>query len=596
MMDNILKLMSFAIVNLVFTGTTLATPSIDTAEACIDGSGFGFVVELTETGPADPIRVRIDAESDPFVTPTERISINFDTVDSIVDIAVVETFGTPDFDHWQDGAIPAADLTVTDLGGGSWRVEGVVPNGTEPLAPGDEVAFFWVRTAADTGSGSDNVFTPNVPVEACAGAEPSYVSEVNLDDGAPWSPNTPGDTVATNGEGVVVEPGQPIDVTMTINLNSVDVWSCTEVSIVDGIFISKSMDKADVAGPGPAFANFSIDAPPATGEFVMELTGYPNDDCTGSAIATITLLPNPNPVVEVIPPLVAIIDPTATIGNNVTFGGTVTIEAGAIIGDRVALGDAVVIGENTTVAADAVLDDGTVVGANNTIGEATNLTYIVNGVFTPTTIGDDVIIGANAQVVGAQIGNNTGIGTGVEIRSVINGVFAPASVGRNATIGNDSMIIGSVIRNGAVIGSDVEIRYIVNGIFIPSTIGRNVSVGDGSLIQGTFIKTNATLAPDVSTGTGSEIGHRASVGTGSSFGAHTIVKRDTIVGDNVQAGDDLIIRTGVVLSSDIVLGNNVDLGKNSSIGNNVTIGNDVTVTPGTSVPDGTVIPDGAIFP
>ena len=579
----------FAVASLVVAGTAMAAPSVTTAEACVDGSSFEFITQFTDLGATDPIIFRIDAESDPLASPSERISSNFDPA-GIIDFAQVETFGTPPFDRWLDGTISAADLTVTVLGGGSWRVEGTVPNGSQPLIVGDEVAFFVVRT------GSGTTFTPNVPVSACAGAPSSFVSEVNLDDGAPWSPNTPGDTVATNGEGVVVETGQPIDVTMAINLNGTDVWRCTEVFIIDGIFVSETVDHADSVGAGPAFAGFQISAPPATGVYDMELTGYPNDDCTGSAIATITLLPNLSPVVEVIPPLVAIIDPTATIGNNVTFGGTVTIEAGAIIADRVALGDQVVVGPNTTVEADAILDDGTIVGANSIIGEAANLTFIINGVFTPTIVGDFVTIGTDAQVFGAQIGNSTDIGARVEIRSINNGIFAPASVGRDASIGDDSTVIGSVVRNGAVIGSDVDIVFVANGIFIPSTIGRNVSVGDGGLIQGTFIRTNATLASGVSTGTGSEIGHRASVGVGSSFGSHTIVRRDTIVGDNVQAGDDLIVRTGVVLGSDISLGNSVDFGKNSSAGNNVTIGNDVTVTPGASVPDGTFIPDGSTFP
>ncbi len=588
-MNNLLRLVLIAVASLTVAGKAMAAPSITTVEACVDGSGFQFVLEFTDTSSIDLVIFRIDAESAPFVIPTERISINYDTAGVVV-FAQVETIGTPDFDRWQDGTIPPADFSVTDLGDGSWRIEGTVPNGTEPLVVDDEVAFFAVRTSF--GTTLTTTFATNVPVAACAGAESSFVSEVNLDDGAPWSPNTPGDTIATNGEGVIVETGQLIDVTMTINLNGVDAWRCTEVSVADGIFISNSIDHADSTGAGPAFAGFSFDVP-ATGVYDLELTGFPNDDCTGTAIASITLLTGP---IDVTPPAVAIIDPTASIGNNVTFAGVVTIEAGAIIGDRVALGDQVMIGPNTTVEADAVLDQGTIVGANSLIGAAANLTFVINGVFTPSIIGDAVIIGNNAQIIGAQIGNNTDIGAGVEIRSVINGLFAPASVGRNASIGNDSTVIGSIVRNGAVIGSDVEIRFVINGLFIPSIIGRDVAVGDGSLIEGTFIKTNATLAPGVSTGTGSEIGHRASIGAGSSFGSHTIVKRDTIVGDNVQAGDDLIIRTGVVVGSDNDIGNNVDLGKNSSVGNFVTIGNDVTVTPGASVPDGAVIPDGATFP
>jgi len=586
------RLFLFTVASFAAASTAQAAPVIDTAEACVGESGFEFVVELTETGPADPIRVRFDAESSPWTPPSERISINFDTVDGIVDIAVVETFDTPEFDHWQDGPIPASDLTVTDLDAGSWRVEGVVPHGTEPLVPGDDIAFVSFRSASGT------TFSPNVPVTACADVAPSFVSEVNLGDGASWSPNIPGDTIARNGDGVLAETGQPIDVTMTINLNGVDAWRCTEVFVVDGIFVSETVDHADSVGAGPAFANFPISAPPATGFYDMQLTGYPNDDCTGTPIATITLLPGESltSAVEVIPPSVAIIDPTATIGNNVTFGGTATIEAGAVIGDRVALGDAVVVGSNTTVEADAILDQGTIVGANSIIGAAANLTFIVNGIFTPTTVGNKVTIGGNSVVVGANIKKNTVIGTGAEIRSVLNfDKTTPllVTVGRNVSVGDGSKVIGSVVRRGTVIGSEVEIRYVVNGIFVPSTIGRNVSVGDGSLIGGTFVKANATLASGVSTATGTKIGRRVSVGTGSSFGSHTTVKRNASVGDNVQAGDYLMIRKGVVLGNNISIGNNVDLGKNSSVGNNV--GNDVKVSPGADVPDGSVIPDGTIF-
>jgi len=336
-MDKTLRLGLIAVASLTVAGVANAAPAISTAEACVDGSSFEFVVEFT-AGPDEAIILRIDAESDPFVRPTERISFNYDAAGVVAFAPLVQTLDTtssppvtPLFDRWQDGAIPEGNFTITDLSGGSWRVEGTVPNGTEPLVVGDEVAFFKVRTT------SGNASSPNAPVVACADAASSFVSEVNLDDGAPWSPNTPGDIIATNGEGVLVETSQLIDVAMTINLNGVDVWSCTEVSIIDGIFESGKLDHADSTGAGPAFAGFQISAPAATGIYVMELTGYPNDDCSGSPIATITLLPG---TVEVTPPSVAIIDPTATIGNNVTFGGIVTIKAGAIIGDRVALGDA----------------------------------------------------------------------------------------------------------------------------------------------------------------------------------------------------------------------------------------------------------------
>lgn len=563
-----------------------AAPSIDSAAICTDGAEFRFVVDITETGPADPIRIRIDAESDPFVPPAERISINFDTVDGVVDLAQVETFDSPDFDRFQDGAIDPADLNISDLGGGSWRAEGAVANGTEPLIPGDEVAFVAFRSASGT------IYATNTSVDACAGDVPSYISEVNLDDGAPWSPADPGDALATNGEGIVAETGAEIGLSLTVNLNDTDEWSCTALHIIDGIFISKSMDTASVAGPGPAFASGTFDVP-ATGTYDLEIEAHASNDCSGTPIASLRLAGGP---LVIRPPAVAIIDPTATIGNNVQFGGTANVSAGAIIGDRVFLGDGVDVGENAWIQADAIIDDGTIVGGGSNIGEGANLTFIINGVFTPTVIGDGVTIGSNAQVFGAQVGRNTDVGALTEIRSVVNGIFAPASVGRNASIGDNSSIIGSEVRNGVSIGSDVEIRYIINGLFAPSVIGRNAEVGDGSVVEGTFIRTSAVLGAGVTVHTGSMIGHRATIGPGSGLGDHVTVKRDTTIGDGVQAGNNLIVRTGVVVNSGSTLGDNVDLGKNSSVGIDATIGNDVVISPGANVPDGAVIPDGSVFP
>ena len=262
-MKKILRSAMLAVASLTTAGMAAAAPSINLSEACVGQSGFEFVVEFNDVGLTDVpltevVIFRIDAESNPFVAPTEWISINF-TVAGDVDFAQVETLGTPapTADRWQDGVIPAGDFTISDLGGGSWRVEGVVAHGTEPLLVGDDVAYFVVRTSFGT------TFALNAPVTACADVAPSFVSEVSLSDGLSWSPNVPGDTVASNGDGVVIEPEQPIDVTMGINLNGVDAWRCTEVFIVDGIFVSETVNHADSIGVGPAFANFPISAPPA---------------------------------------------------------------------------------------------------------------------------------------------------------------------------------------------------------------------------------------------------------------------------------------------------------------------------------------------
>lgn len=568
--------------------STLAAPTINMTEACVDGTGFEFVVDFNEPVAADPIQLRIDAEADPFgPDATEHISVNFDAADGVVDLAVVETFGTPDFDYWLDGPIGPSDLTVTDLDFGSWRVAGRVANGTDLILPGDEIAFFAVSTQSGTTSST------NVPVAVCASAEPSFVSEVILDGGAPWTPDLPGDTVATNGDGVVVEPLQPINITMGVNLNDVDTWACTGVFLIDGVIPYDIADHADASGAGVAFASFSIPASPATGVYEMQLLAFSDDECVGNAIATMTLTPG---AVEVMPPAVAVIDPTATIGNNVTFGGAVTIDAFAVIGDRVFLGDQAHIGANTSVGPDAIIDDGTIIGTDSSIGAGGKLTFLLNGIFTPTIVGDDVTVGPEALIVAADIDSGANIGARVEVRSLLNGIFAPAVVGLNAAIGDDSTIVGSAIRKDASIGANVDVVALLNGIFIPSTIGKNSAIGDGSLIEGTLIKKDSTLATAVIIGQGSQVDESASIGEGTSFGLHTLIKRNVIVGDNVDAGDDVAIRQGAQLGSDIEIGNNVDLGKNCSVGNSVIIGNNVTVIPGASVPDFTDIPDGSTFP
>ena len=123
------------------------------------------------------------------------------------------------------------------------------------------------------------------------------------------------------------------------------------------------------------------------------------------------------------------------------------IEPGAVIREKVEIGDGAVImmgavinigavvGKNTMIDMGAVLGGRAIVGNNCHIGAGTVLAGVVEPASaTPVTVGDNVMIGANAVVIeGVQIGENAVVGAG---SIVINDVPANAVV-----VGNPARII-----------------------------------------------------------------------------------------------------------------------------------------------------------
>jgi hypothetical protein len=124
-----------------------AAPSIPTAEYCVDANSFHFNVELSGVpDPDNDVIFRIASDDIAFGgTNMERIEVNFRSPSGMIDIGpLVGSYGSPP-DRWAKGNI--ADFNVSSLGGGSWRIQGSVPNGTSPFVPGDQVFETVIRTS-----------------------------------------------------------------------------------------------------------------------------------------------------------------------------------------------------------------------------------------------------------------------------------------------------------------------------------------------------------------------------------------------------------------------------------------------------------------
>ena len=98
------------------------------------------------------------------------------------------------------------------------------------------------------------------------------------------------------------------------------------------------------------------------------------------------------------------------------------IEPGAIIRDRVEIGDAIinigaVIGEGTMIDMGAVLGGRAIVGRHSHVGAGAVLAGVVEPPSAkPVTVGDNVLIGANAVIIeGTTIGNGAVIAAGAVV-------------------------------------------------------------------------------------------------------------------------------------------------------------------------------------
>jgi UDP-3-O-[3-hydroxymyristoyl] glucosamine N-acyltransferase len=233
------------------------------------------------------------------------------------------------------------------------------------------------------------------------------------------------------------------------------------------------------------------------------------------AMAGLSRMLDPGPVIASGVHHLAVVDPTARIGAGAAIGPFVVIGAGAVIGANARIASHVSIAEEVLIGADALILQGARIGARVVIGDrficqpgavigADGFSFVTpekSGVeeiretlgqragFTDqnwvrihslgaVTIGNDVEIGANACVDRGTI-RDTVIGDGTKLDNLVH-------IGHNVQVGRDCLLCGQV---GIAGSSRIGDRVVLAG---QCGVNDNIFVGDDVIAGGgTKIFTNA---------------------------------------------------------------------------------------------------------
>lgn len=233
------------------------------------------------------------------------------------------------------------------------------------------------------------------------------------------------------------------------------------------------------------------------------------------AMAGLSVMMDPGPDITPGCHPMAIIDPSAEIGEGAAVGPFVTIGHGVVIGPRTRIASHVSIAEGARIGADALILQGARIGARVKIGDrficqpgavvgADGFSFVTpekSGVeeiretlgargevraqswtrihsLGAVTLGDDVELGANVCIDRGTI-RDTVIGSGTKLDNLVH-------IGHNVQVGRDCLLCGQVgIAGSARIGD----RVVMGG---QCGVNDNIFVGDDVIAGGaTKIFTNA---------------------------------------------------------------------------------------------------------
>lgn len=200
----------------------------------------------------------------------------------------------------------------------------------------------------------------------------------------------------------------------------------------------------------------------------------------------------------------ALVDPTARVGEDVTIGPFVVIEAGATVGARTVLAPSVYVGAEAAIGADCllyphvsvrercVLGDRVIVHCGAVIGSDGYGYVQIDGRHEKipqagtVEIGDDVEIGANVCIDRARF-DTTVIERGTKIDNLVQ-------VAHNVRIGEDSLVIAQVgIAGSTTVGKNVILAgqagvvghiRIGDGAIATGQAGVTKDVPDGAIVSG----------------------------------------------------------------------------------------------------------------
>lgn len=158
------------------------------------------------------------------------------------------------------------------------------------------------------------------------------------------------------------------------------------------------------------------------------------------------------------------VGPHASIGEGVTLGENVVLQAGCVIGDDVSIGEGSLLYPNVTIYAgcrigrNAIIHAGAVIGADGFGFAPDQGQWVKIPQIGRVIIGDDVEIGASSTIDRGAL-EDTVIGNGCKLDNQVH-------VGHNCRIGNNCLLCGCV------------------GIAGSTTLLDNVIVGGAGMIEG----------------------------------------------------------------------------------------------------------------
>ncbi len=149
-------------VNILDNDGATINPTIEAASFCAGAGGFEFDVLLSGTTTTEFI-FRISGDDGAFLAPTERFQVNFDANGNVTSSTPPEvvTIGSVQNDRWVDGLVNNA--VISPSGADTYRVTGVIANGTTPFTDSDLVGQVGFRTSEGTMAMS------NLAIDACPG-------------------------------------------------------------------------------------------------------------------------------------------------------------------------------------------------------------------------------------------------------------------------------------------------------------------------------------------------------------------------------------------------------------------------------------------
>jgi UDP-3-O-[3-hydroxymyristoyl] glucosamine N-acyltransferase len=217
-------------------------------------------------------------------------------------------------------------------------------------------------------------------------------------------------------------------------------------------------------------------------------------DADSAVLAVLHKLAAPPPVPEIGVHATAVVDPAATLGQNVRIGPHVVIQAGASIGDNTVLMAGVFVGansrigadtfvwpnvtirENCTVGARVILHSGCVIGADGFGFQFAGDHFEKIPHIGTVVIGDDCELGANTCVDRAKFSTTT-VGAGSKLDNLVQ-------IGHNVTLGKHNIMVAHT----AVGGSSRTGSFLVMGggavITDHVVVGHRVQVAGMAAVTG----------------------------------------------------------------------------------------------------------------